>query len=85
MGMTLRDGNRQYFYKKLDENFPGLKEKYITHFKSNYEVPSPNNFKLMKIFHKRTKKAGIMNSFDEIFPYLYEFPKNETTKQSTLL
>ena len=85
MGMTLRDGNRQYFYKKLDENFPGLKEKYITHFKSNYEIPSPNNSKLMKIFYKRTKKAGIMNSFDEIFPYLYEFPKNETTKQSTLL
>ncbi|MCR5025873.1 MAG: radical SAM protein [Methanobrevibacter sp.] len=85
MGMTLRDGNREYFYQKLDENFPNLKEKYITHFKSNYEVPSPNNSKLMKIFYKRTKKAGIMNNFNEIFPYLYEFPKNETTKQSTLL
>ena len=80
IGLTLREGNREYFYKKLDENFPGLKEKYITHFKSNYEIPSPNNSKLMKIFYKRTKKAGIMNSFDEIFPYLYEFPKNETTK-----
>lgn len=85
MGMTLRDGNREYFYQKLDENFPGLKEKYMTHFKSNYEVPSPNNSKLMKIFYKRTKKAGIMNNFNEIFPYLYEFPKKETTKQSTLL
>ena len=29
MGVTLRDGNREYFYKKLDEHFPGLKEKYI--------------------------------------------------------
>ena len=85
MGMTLRDGNREYFYQKLDENFPGLKEKYMTHFKSNYEVPSPNNSKLMKIFYKRTKEAGIMNNFNEIFPYLYEFPKKETTKQSTLL
>lgn len=85
MGMTLRDGNRQYFYKKLDEHFPGLKDKYITHFKSNYEVPSPQNPKLMKIFYRKTKKAGIMNTFDEIFPYLYELPKTETTKQSTLL
>ena len=25
MGMTLRDGDRQYYYKKLDEHFPGLK------------------------------------------------------------
>ena len=32
MGMTLRDGSRQYFYKKLDENFSGLKNKYIKHF-----------------------------------------------------
>ena len=52
MGMTLRDGNREYFYQKLDENFPGLKEKYMTHFKSNYEVPSPNNSKLMKNKYK---------------------------------
>ena len=84
MGMTLRDGNRQYFYQKLDENFPGLKNKYITHFKSNYEVPSPHNSKLMKIFYEKTEKMGIMNSFNEIFPYLYELPKNETTKQSKL-
>ncbi|MCF0106610.1 MAG: hypothetical protein HUJ53_07600 [Holdemanella sp.] len=27
--LTLREGNREYFYQKLDEHFPGLKEKYI--------------------------------------------------------
>ena len=25
MGLTLRNGNREYFYSKLDEHFPGLK------------------------------------------------------------
>ena len=84
MGMTLRDGNRQYFYKKLDEDFPGVKEKYITHFKSNYHIPSPNNAKLMKIFNKRTSDAGIMNNASEIFNYLHEFPDRNTTKQSVL-
>jgi hypothetical protein len=84
MGMTLRDGNREHFYKKLDENFPGLKEKYITHFKSNYEIPSPYNAKLMKIFIRKTSKAKIMNNNYEIFKYLFEFPKREKTIQSKL-
>ncbi|MBR0272342.1 MAG: radical SAM protein [Methanobrevibacter sp.] len=84
MGMTLRDGDRQYFYKKLDEHFPGLKKKYITHFKNNYHIPSPYNSKLMEIFNERTSKAGIMNKSDEIFDYLHEFPNRENTKQSKL-
>lgn len=84
MGMTLRDGNREYFYKKLDENFPGLKEKYIAHFKNNYEIPSPHNAKLMKIFKKRTSEAKIMNNNYEIFNYLFEFPKKERTIQAKL-
>ena len=84
MGMTLREGNREYYYEKLDENFPGLKNKYITHFKNNYHVASPCNGKLMKIFNKRTSDAGIMNDSDEIFTYLNELPTKNTTKQSTL-
>ncbi len=84
MGMTLREGNREYYYEKLDENFPGLKNKYITHFKNNYHVASPYNGKLMKIFNKRTSDAGIMNDSDEIFTYLNELPTKNTTKQTTL-
>lgn len=85
MGLTLRDGNREYFYKKLDENFPGLKEKYITHFKSNYHIPSPNNSKLMKIFYRRTNDFGIMNRSDDIFSYLHEMPTKNNTIQTTLI
>ncbi|MBQ9026058.1 MAG: radical SAM protein [Methanobrevibacter sp.] len=84
IGMTLRDGNRQYFYKKLDEHFPGLKQEYITHFKNNYHIPSPHNSKLMRIFNERTLQAGIMNQSDEIFNYLHEFPNRDNTKQSKL-
>lgn len=76
MGMTLREGNREYFYSKLDEYFPGLKEKYIRDYGNDYSIPSPNNKKLMGIFKKRTAESGILNNFNEIFPYLYDFPQD---------
>lgn len=82
MGVTLRKGNRQYFYDKLDEHFPGMKEKYITKYGDNYSLPSPTNRNLMAIFKKRTTDAGILNDNEEIFRYLSDFPQK--TRQSTL-
>ena len=75
MGLTLRKGNREYFYQKLDEHFPNLKEKYIEEFGENYELPSPNNRELMDIFNKRASEAGILTDFGDLFEYLYEFPQ----------
>ena len=78
MGLTLRRGNREYFFKKLDENFPGLKEKYIKTYGDSYSLASPNEAKLMRLFKKTTEKYGIMNDNNEIFNYLYEFPQKST-------
>lgn len=75
MGMTLRKGNREYFYQKLDKHFPNLKEKYIEEFGNDYVIPSPENDELMRIFKKRTSKNNILNDNDEIFRYLHEFPQ----------
>ncbi len=83
MGLTLRKGSREHFYKKLDENFAGLKEKYIEEFGDSYAVPSPNNAELMKLFKRRTSKNGILNDSYEIFRYLTEFPQKSV--QSKLL
>lgn len=82
MGLTLREGNREYFYSKLDEHFPGLKEKYIGEYGDSYAIPSSDNRKLMSIFKKRTYEEGILNNFNEIFEYLHEFPQK--SYQSTL-
>ena len=82
MGVTLRKGNREYFFTKLDKHFPGLKEKYIAKYGDAYSIPSPNNHNLMKIFKKRASDEGIMNNNDEIFRYLSDFPQK--TRQSTL-
>lgn len=40
-GVTLRKGSRDYFYKALDNDFPGLKEKYQSGFGNSYDCFSP--------------------------------------------
>lgn len=71
MGVTLRQGDREYFYGCLDKNFPGLKERYSKTYGLSYEIPSPNSKELMGMFKRLCKKYGIMTSTDEIFGYLY--------------
>ncbi len=70
MGVTLREGDREYFYKCLDKHFPGIKEKYIESYGLKYEISSPNNEKLMRTFKSRCKKYGIMTNTDEIFKFM---------------
>lgn len=84
MGMTLREGNREYFYKNLDKHFPGMKELYKKTYGESYGILSPNNNQLMRIFRKKTKKNNIMNNPHQIFKYLHEFPNKDKTKQTTL-
>lgn len=83
MGLSLREGNREYFYEKLDEKFPGIKDKYIKEFADSYFINSKYNQKLRAIFLKRTKEHDILNNPDEIFSYLHEFP--EKSLQTKLL
>ena len=58
-GMTLRDRQRTYYYKKLDEYFPGLKQKYIHKFGNNYQCSVNNYSKLKQTFDELCKKYGI--------------------------
>lgn len=73
MGLTLRDGNREYFYKKLDKYFPQLKDKYIKTYGNNYILNSPDNKYLMDIFYKTCKKYNIVCDNNKIFKYLNTF------------
>ena len=75
MGVTLRDGNREYFYKALDKHFPGIKNKYIRTYGNAYDIPSPNNKKLLEIFKEVCEKNGMMYQIKECFQYLHEFPE----------
>ena len=73
MGVTLRDGNREYFYKKLEENFPGMKQRYIQSYGNSYIITSANNDKLMSILKQRCIENGIMYDVDSIFKYLWTY------------
>lgn len=84
IGLTLRDGNRQYFYKKLDESFPGLKSRYIEKYGSSYVLESENNRQLMDLFYKKTAENNILNKPDDVFRYLRDFPNKDKSRQSTL-
>lgn len=84
MGLTLREGDREYYYAALDRHFPGLKEKYQCKFGYAYELPSDNNKELMQLFSAACREHGIMCNVDQIFEYLHEFPENKGYEQLRL-
>lgn len=81
MGVTLRDGNREYFYKKLDEHFPGLKEKYIRMYGNSYQLSSPNSRQLNMIYKSECIKNGIMCDVNECFEYLNKYEDKYSGEQ----
>jgi len=75
MGLTLREGDREYYYAALDKHFPGLKERYIKLYGNAYEVPSPNGRELMKVFHRICRENGMMSTPEECFGYMNTMPE----------
>lgn len=84
MGLTLREGNREYFYKQLDRLFPHLKEKYIQRYGNQYEIGSPHNDRLMSLFHKKCGENGIVHDNEQIFHYLHTFEEKQCQRQLSL-
>lgn len=85
MGVTLRDGNREYFYKKLDEHFPGLKEKYIRMYGNSYQLSSPNSRQLNMIYKSECIKNSIMCDVNECFEYLNKYEDKYGGEQISLI
>jgi len=85
MGMTLRDGDREYYYSKLDEQFPGLTAQYIQAYGNSYVCDSPNAKRLMRIFHEECEKRGVLHHPGEVFTYLRAFEGKQYGEQLSLL
>ena len=83
IGLTLREGNREYFYRALDRHFPALRRRYEQTFGEAYEIVSPNHKRLMRIFHETCSAHGILHSPEDCFRYLQELP--EPFEQLTLM
>ena len=75
MGLTLREGDREYYYAALDRHFPGMKERYITRYGNAYELPSPNAKKLKAVFRQICREHGILSTPDECFRFINELPE----------
>lgn len=75
MGLTLREGDREYFYAALDKHFPGLKQKYIMNYGNAYQLQSPNGKELMALFNETCRKNQIICTPDQCFSYISEFPE----------
>ena len=84
MGLTLRDGNREYFYRQLDRLFPGMKERYIRAYGSRYQLLSPRNGELMELFHTLCEEGGLLHDNGEIFSYLSAFEDKRAGAQTSL-
>lgn len=84
MGLTLREGNREYFYGQLDRLFPRLKEKYIRTYGNQYMIDSQNSSCLMQFFHRKCEENGIIHSNERIFEYLYRFEEKGLSQQLSL-
>lgn len=84
MSVTLREGNREYFYSQLDHLFPGMQDKYIQTFGTQYINTSPHAKKLNKILHDVCQKHNIICDNDQLFTYLKTFESKQNMVQLSL-
>ncbi len=84
MGVTLREGNREYFYKQLDSEFPVVKDKYIQQYGNRYIIESSSNNKLMDLFNKKCSENRIVHNNEQIFQFLNTFEEKQKDIQLNL-
>lgn len=81
IGVTLRDGDREYFYSKLDEHFPCMKQRYHKKYGYSYDIKSDNDKELMKILYSECKKHGIVCGTNKVFEYMHTFVDKQEPEQ----
>ena len=81
MGVTLREGSREYFYAQLDRHFPGMKERYIRAFGDAYQCPSPNEKRLAAILREECVKRGVICQTEKAMAWLMEFEDRQAGEQ----
>ena len=75
MGLTLREGDREYYYAALDKSFPGMKKRYIQRYANAYALPSPRAKELMGLFWNTCRQHGLLCTPENCFAYLNDFPE----------
>ena len=81
IGVTLRDGDRQYFYAQLDRHFPGMKERYQRAYGNQYELPSKEQEELLQLIRYTCAQNGIVNGAENLFSYMHTFEDKAAGEQ----
>ena len=80
IGLTLREGNREYFYAALeraalrDSRFAGMKERYQKTYGYSYMATSPRDKELMARLARFCAEKKIMLGTDSVFKWMEDFP-----------
>ena len=88
IGVTLREGNREYFYAALDRAaarnpfFKRMKERYQKTFGYSYMINSPHHYELMNYLNQLCQRNNIMLGTDSVFKWMEEFPQDNPLQQS---
>ena len=85
IGVTLRDGDRQYFYAQLDRQFPGMKERYQRAYGNQYELPSKEQEELLQLIRYTCAQNGIVNGAENLFSYMHTFEDKAAGEQISFL
>ena len=67
-GVTLRDRQREFYYKKLDRHFPGLRSRYEKAFGERYSAHALNRSKLGSLFWELCSGHGIPDKMPVFLP-----------------
>jgi DNA repair photolyase len=76
MGMTMREGQREYFYRQLDQKFPGIKDRYVQFFGMQYSCNASNHNKLRQVYDTTCRSLSM--------PQQMKFYENLKPKQMRL-
>ena len=67
-GVTMRQGQREYFLRELDRAFPGehLSRQYLAWYGDRYRCPSPRARELWEVFAARCRERGLLYQMPHI-------------------
>ena len=65
-GMTLRTGNREYYFSALQRHFPGVREYYLREYGNAYEIAARDADALHAAFTDECRKCGLHWRFGDI-------------------
>ncbi len=82
--LTLREGNREYFYEKLDQYFPKLRKKYEEAFQNKYLCPSPYQKYLLDFLIRFCKEHHIESDYETIEKSIFTINETPNYQQLSL-